>query len=229
MWVSFTAFFVAVSLGPFVHIAGINTYVIGPWAILRYVPVIEMARAPARFAIVAALGLCLLFAFRLEDLISCLRRRGRAIRYAAAGVVAAALTIELMPVPRPLYSASVPDVYKSIATTDETSGRLLELPTGIRDGVSSVGNFNASSQYFQTTHQRQLIGGYLSRVSRRRKADNARSPMLKTLMALSQDQDVTPEQTTAARSSRDESRAIVRHVRDRQQTPGLAAAPNVCG
>src|SRR6185503_18874293 len=99
---------------------------------------------------------------------------------------------------------SVPDVYQSIATTDEASGRLLELPTGIRDGVSSVGNFNASSQYFQTTHQRQLIGGYLSRVSRRRKADNARSPMLKTLMALSQDQDVTPEQTTAARSSRDE-------------------------
>jgi hypothetical protein len=173
-----------------------------------------MTRAPARFAIVAALGLSLLFAFSVEALSSRLRRRGRATRYATAGVVAVALTLELIPAPRRLYSAAVPSVYEVIATTDETSGRLLDLPTGIRDGVESLGNFSASSQYFQTTHQRQLIGGYLSRVSRKRKRDNEQTPMLKALLALSQGEDVTPGETRAAQESRDEflARSCVKWV-----------------
>ena len=57
-WIAFTLFFAVLSLGPFIHIAGQNTYVIGPWAPLRYMPIIDMARSPARFAVVATLGLC---------------------------------------------------------------------------------------------------------------------------------------------------------------------------
>jgi hypothetical protein len=46
--------------------------------------------------------------------------------------------------------------------------RLLELPVGARDGTSSVGNFTARSQFYQTFHEKPLVGGYLSRVSRKR-------------------------------------------------------------
>ena len=35
------------ALGPFVHVAGINTYVPGPWALLRYVPLIGLVHTPA--------------------------------------------------------------------------------------------------------------------------------------------------------------------------------------
>ena len=91
LWVAFTGFFVLLSLGPFVHIGGVNTYVIGPWALLRYVPVVGMARSPSRFAIVAVLGMSLLFAFAVQEL---LRRRAR-LGLAAAGLLAAALSVEL--------------------------------------------------------------------------------------------------------------------------------------
>lgn len=198
-WVAFTGFFVWLSLGPFINIAGINTYVIGPWALLRYLPVIGMARSPSRFAVVAVLGMSLMVAFALEEL----RRRYAPPRWAGA-LLAVILAIELLPAPRPLYSAAVPDVYRLVAATPgDESGRLLELPTGVRDGTSSLGNFNASSAYFQTSHRRPLIGGYLSRVSRWQKTENARAPMLRALFALSEGRKLSPMWMDEARQSRD--------------------------
>jgi len=170
-WVWFTALFVALSLGPFVHIAGINTYIPGPWAFLRYVPVIGMARAPSRFSIVAALGMSVLAGFALDVW---LRRSRGWSRRAMVACVLGALALELTPAPRQLYSADVPDVYQLVSAGAESSV-LLELPTGIRDGTSSIGDFNASTQFFQTRHHRPLVGGYLSRVSRWRKDENRRS------------------------------------------------------
>ena len=62
MWVALGLAFTLLALGPFVHIGGVNTYVPGPWALLRYVPVIGLARNPARFAVLIMLVLAVLFA-----------------------------------------------------------------------------------------------------------------------------------------------------------------------
>jgi hypothetical protein len=199
-WVVFTGIFIWLSLGPFVHVAGLNTHVIGPWALLRYVPVIGMARSPARFAIVAALGLSLLAAFAIARL----RWRPLGRGWIAAAVIALAV-IELAPAPRRLHSAAVPDVYTLVsapATRDE-AGRLLELPTGIRDGTSSLGDFSASSSFFQTSHRRPLVGGYLSRVSTWRKTEKLRQPMFAALMTLSEGGTLSLDETQRAVNARD--------------------------
>ena len=198
-WIWFSVVFASLALGPFVHVFGVNTYVPGPWALLRYVPVIGMARAPSRFAIVAALGASVLFGFAVDIL---RRNRGRHWRPAVA-LAALLLLIELTPVPRRLFTAAVPDVYNLIATDDE-SRAVLELPTGVRDGTSSLGDFNASSQYFQTRHHRRLVGGYLSRVSAWRKGEMMRSPTLGALVTLSGPGGVLPPgHLSAARDGRD--------------------------
>jgi hypothetical protein len=196
-WVGFAVCFGALSLGPFVHVAGVNTYVIGPWALLRYVPVVGLARSPSRLALVAILGLSLLFAFALEALVRC----GRRWRWAAGGL-AAAMAVELLAAPRPLYSAAVPDIYALVTHAASDSRRLLDLPTGVRDGLSSLGNFSAASNYFQTAHGRPLIGGYLSRVSTWRKRENERAPMLHALFALSEGRALAPSELEEARRSR---------------------------
>jgi hypothetical protein len=210
LWVAFTGFFLMLSLGPFVHIGGINTYVIGPWALLRYVPVVGMARSPSRFAIVAALGLSLLFAFAIEAL----RQSRVRPRMMWAAVLGAALVLELLPAPRALYSAAVPQVYQLIATTSDESGHLLELPSGVRDGTSSMGNFNPASPFFQTRHRRPLIGGYLSRVSRARKEMQRRTPMLRAIYAFSEGRIPPPDWIEAARAAREPflRRSCVRFV-----------------
>jgi hypothetical protein len=112
------------------------------------------------------------------------------------GAVAAVMLFELLPAPRPLYSATVPRFYERVAQY-EGQVRMLELPVGVRDGTSSIGNFSARSQFFQTVHGKPLIGGYLSRVSRRRIDEIRSDPMLAALVTLSEGGALDPSRERA--------------------------------
>jgi hypothetical protein len=183
--VTIAAGFALLALGPFVHVAGVNTYAPGPWALLRYVPVVGLARTPTRFAIVTALAVSLLFALALVEI----GRRWPERRRTLLAAIAVALVVELWPAPRPLYSAEISSIY-DIIRADPRPVRVLELPTGVRDGTSSTGNFSARYQFHQTVHGKRLMGGYLSRVSDRRLSEVRDSPTFSTLIALSQGDSV---------------------------------------
>ena len=45
-WSWITIGFALLALGPFIHVAGYNTHIPGPWALLRYVPGFGLARMP---------------------------------------------------------------------------------------------------------------------------------------------------------------------------------------
>ncbi len=188
-WLVLTGLFALLTLGPFVHVAGANTYVPGPWALLRYVPVLGSARMPARFAAPMMMGLALLFAESLAFLAGRQPARARAL----FTLVGAALAVELLPAPRPLYDARVPAIYRTIAA-DPRRIRVMELPLGFRDGESSYGNFSAASQFYQTFHQKPLIGGYLSRISRRELERQFQFPVVRTLTTLSEGGEPTAAQ-----------------------------------
>jgi hypothetical protein len=98
-----------------------------------------------------------------------------------------------------LYSAAIPAIYERVARDPRPDVRVLELPTGVRDGASSLGNFNARTQYFQTAHGKAIVGGYLSRVSPRRKAANRRSPVMNALMSYSEGRTPLVAEQQAAR------------------------------
>lgn len=193
-WVTFTLIFTGLALGPFVHVAGLNTLVPGPWALLRYAPVFSMTRMPPRFAIVAALGLSMLFALALVQV----GRRYPRQRRALLALVAALLAFELWPGPRPLYSASVSPVY-DVIRDDPRPVRVLELPFGVRDGVTSAGDSSARYQFNQAFHGKRLMGGYLSRVSSRRFSEVRESPMLTGLLTLSEGRTLSPGDEAALR------------------------------
>jgi hypothetical protein len=185
LWGWLAVVFGAFALGPFVHIAGVNTHIPGPWALLRYLPVIGLARTPSRFSIIVMLMVAVLFGAAL----TWLGRRWPSRRPLILATIGVLLAIELLPAPLTLHSATVPTIYHRIAAAPQDV-RVLELPFGIRDGTSSIGDFNARSQYFQTVHGKRLIGGYLSRVSRRRLTDTRRDPMLDALIWLSEGREL---------------------------------------
>ena len=191
-WVAMTVSFALLALGPFIRVAGIETYVPGPWALLRYVPIIGGARMPTRFVVPAMLAFAVLFAVCLSRLASGPRRR---IILAA---VAAGLVFELWPAPRPLHTAAVPAIYGQIRE-DPRNIRVLELPFGIRDGVMSEGDFSASSQFYQTYHEKALIGGYLSRIPMTEVAKYRRFPLLSALLDLSERLPLDPAMERVAR------------------------------
>lgn len=181
LWGSLALVSAALALGPFVHVAGVNTQIPGPWALLRYVPLIGLARTPGRFSVVVMLAMAVLFACALRWL----SRRVPGRRRVLLAAVGTLLVVELLPAPRPLYSAAIPRIYRHVQAAPEEV-RVLELPFGVRDGTSSAGNFSARSQFFQTAHGKRLIGGYLSRVSRRRVSEIRSDSMLDALIWLSE-------------------------------------------
>ena len=188
--------FALMSLGPFVYLAGVNTYIPTPWALLRYLPLIGEARMPSRMAIVATMAVAVMFAGALSTWTARVpRRRG----WILLGV-AALLWIDLMPAPRPLFAAGIPAVYERIAA-DPRPISVLALPTGVRDGLSSLGNFTAHSQFFQTVHGKRIVGGYLSRTTPQRRASYLDDPVLGPLVDLSEGRPVSRDRWEAARAA----------------------------
>jgi len=217
VWIGFTVAFALLALGPFVQIGRVNTYVPGPWALLRYVPLVELARAPSRLIIVADLGLSICLAFALVAI----RQSGTGHRRVTIGALALLLALELLPAPRRLYDAAVPSVYAVIRADADESRRVLELPVGVRDGTSSMGDFNASIQYYQTVHRKPLVGGYVSRVSDLRKLEYKKLPVLSALMAMSEGTPVPEDLTRQLLANRREfvTRSCIGYVViDRERT-----------
>jgi hypothetical protein len=200
-WLWTTVVFSLLALGPFIHVAGINTYIPGPWALLRYVPIVGLARSPSRFVVVAALFVALLFAMALVAI----GRRWPRQRRLVLALVTVLLIVELSPVPRTLYAGSVPKVFHDIASDPRQDIRVLSLPFGLRDGTSSLGDFNPLTQYQQTVHGKRLVGGYLSRVTRQQKRSLLRFPVLDAMITLSAPDDgtLTEAQRRRAFASRD--------------------------
>lgn len=174
------------ALGPFIQIAGMNTHIPTPWAFLRYVPLVGLARSPSRFAVLVMMGLGTLFALALVHVTSRYAETRPDRRRLILAAVAALLVFELSPAPRTLYSAEVPAIYRTIASDPSPSVRVLGLPLGVRDGASSIGDYSAQSQYYQTAHGKGILGGYISRVSDRRKHRLQSIPMYDALMTLSE-------------------------------------------
>jgi hypothetical protein len=191
-WIAIAVAFGVLALGPFIHAAGFNTHVPGPWSLLRYVPGFGLARMPTRFAIVASMGVAVLLAGALASIGTRWPQRRRL----TGAIVAVLLVFELWPAPRPLYSAAISPIYDRIAA-DPRPVRVLSLPFGVRDGTWATGNFRPRSLFDQTRHGKSLIGGYLSRVSPLR-VERMRHdyPTLDALIALSEVPPITPEITT---------------------------------
>jgi len=194
LWMGITIGFGLLAMGPFLRIAGVGTSIPLPWAFLRYLPVIGDARMPQRLAVVAILGFAVLFTAALAALGTRYPRRRPAI-VAAVGV---ALGLELLPAPRNLHVVRIPEVYQIIAA-DPRPVRVLSLPYGIRDGLSSFGNFNPASQVFQTVHEKSILGGYLSRVPPPTRTFHLDMPMLASLAELSEGRTPSSERLEAAR------------------------------
>jgi hypothetical protein len=178
-WLGFTALFAALALGPFILAGGAATYIPGPWALLRYVPGIGMARSPTRFAVLAALGSAILFGRLLAT--AELGRHRKLVLYAIASI----LGLELLLPPRRIFATGMPEMYQIIAE-DSCDVVVLRLPMGIKDGTRQRGYFSSDTQFDQIFHAKRLLGGYLSRLSDETVAAYEHDPTVRALLDLSE-------------------------------------------
>lgn len=136
------------AMGPTLQIAGRNTGVPLPYALLNLLPGIERARRPSHFVILSTLLLALLVAFGVDWLLKRLAGRWRLL---LGIVLVLAIGFEYLPQPLPRLFPRTHPYYTELAADE---GAILNLPP--RDESSEP-------MVAQIVHGRPISGGYLSR------------------------------------------------------------------
>lgn len=179
-WTVIGLVFFVWALGPHLRVFGMNTAMILPQALLRYIPIVNNVRIPGRAMVVVTLGLAALASVFIA------RWRPSAIgRRTALAALGFFLVVESAPSPFPVVKLAAPQLYQTLRDRPE-AGAVLELPLGIRDGLGGRGSFNEMQFYYQTVHGRPLVGGYLSRLPTSVVAAYASDPLLNFLLDASE-------------------------------------------
>lgn len=180
LWAAVGGAFLLWSLGPHLTVFGVNTGMILPQAVLRYLPVLSNARIPGRAMVVVFLAAAVLSALALAEL----RRRSPRRGWLLGGILAAML-IDNMAAPVPFVPISAPAIYQTLRDQPE-SGVTLELPIGIRDGFGVHGHLDHRVLFYQTVHERPVTGGFVARLSPTVKARYENDPLFAALLELSE-------------------------------------------
>ena len=142
---------VVMSLGPVLILAGNETGLPMPYALLNNVPFIGASRQPLRFLATAGMVLSLLAAFGFAWLLP--RVRADRTRWAVTVGVLALVAVEMVALPRRLERTQ-PNGAVAYLKANSEPGAVLEVP---------YGDYSALSLLHQTQHERPIVGGYTSR------------------------------------------------------------------
>jgi hypothetical protein len=178
-WAVAALFFALIMLGPTLIIGGQPTGIPLPFALLRAIPFVNANRYPVRFNVMLMLALTPLVAFGAARLLQPRRVPHRV----ALGALSALLVFEQLVLPIPMSDLRVPPVYQTIRN-DPGDFTVLELPLGWRGSVEMQGRLEDRAQFFQTVHQKRLLGGITSRTPQFKTQYFLEAPVINSLIAL---------------------------------------------
>jgi hypothetical protein len=176
-WLTIGLVFFVWALGPFLRVAGRDTALILPDALLRYLPVISNAHIPGRALVVAQLATAMVCA----GIVIQLNLTRMAIAAVAALVVLDSLTL-------PFQLDRVPTggtVEQTLASPQWPAGAVLEVPMGVADGFGDLGRLDFRSLAWQMRHGRPITGGFAARVPDRIKRAYTSDPILGRILRMS--------------------------------------------
>jgi hypothetical protein len=166
------------ALGPHLSVFGHNTGMILPEAVLRYLPVISNARIPGRAMVVVYLALAVLGALGFA------RQRQDGLRQTLSVGVIAFCAIDFLPAPFPLLTLDHPALFDVLRSRPEV-GAVLDVPLGIRDGFGELGALDTRILWYQTIHERPVVGGFVARLAPSIERVYQADPLLSALLRAS--------------------------------------------
>lgn len=168
------------SLGPRLQAGGGDTGLPLPYALVADLPILNVNRTPARFAVLPALAVAVLAGIGLTAVTEAVRRRPRRAAQLVPAALAGLLAFELLPVPYPTTPLP-PLALAGRVRAEAGAGTLLELPYGADD---------TQRMFFQTVHARPIFEGYTARRVERDFLE--RTPVLADLMRRADEPDIVP-------------------------------------
>ena len=180
-WLASALFFALLLLGPTLIVAGQDTHLPMPFALIRAIPFVNANRYPVRFNTMLMLALVPLVALGAARLWQ--------TRRAFLGALIAFLAFEQLAFPIPLTDLRAPKVFETIRE-EPGDFAVMDLPLGWRDSVAILGKIDYTAQFLQTTHEKHLIGGLVSRHPAWKFQYFLELPVLNSLIALENGQDI---------------------------------------
>ena len=176
LWLFAVAVFLGWALGPYLVVFGLNTGLPLPQLLMRFVPIVSNARIPGHAIVFVILGVSVLLAMAIAA--SGLRES----RWKTLALIAFIL-VDFCAAPFPMHRLDAPPVYERLAALP--MGGVLEVPFGFRDGFGEEGRFGPSALYYQSIHEKPIVGGYIARLPPSVRAKYHESPVLDSLIRLS--------------------------------------------
>jgi hypothetical protein len=156
VWIAVIVVFAALALGPDLHVAGWTVPVVSwvmPYRLLAAAPYLDIARVPARFVVMAAMGVAMLAAFGARRILAGASPGGAS---AIASSLVALIACESLVVPLPTQTTATPRFFERLRA-EPGPGVILEAPIPSDPARLPV------RMLWQTVHERPVFGGYLSR------------------------------------------------------------------
>ena len=177
VWVLTFVFFVLLSFGSELRWDGRPLGIPMPYRVLATIPVLQTARAPARFSLVAVLGAAMLAAQALGFLEE--RIRGRRATWLTVGAFAT-IAFEFAAFPFPTAPLPYGGVFTALAR-EPADSVVLDVPLAWRDAFVTVGVEDPTSTAAQVLHGKRRLGGIVARVDPRRLQAETRLPFVSEL------------------------------------------------
>lgn len=193
-WLVSTFFFTIISLGPILHFNGAvaftdsNLKIPLPYQILyNTIPFLKNCRTVGRFFVIATLGYSVLAGYGFSELLKYKPERKKLI----FTIVGFLLIFEYLSIPYPTTPVSVPDFYYQISN-DKDNYAMLEIPQN-----SNAGYMDFQDLYYQTVHNKALVGGYSARYPANVGDFQRKTPFIKELQYYSMGtKDILQEDVT---------------------------------
>jgi hypothetical protein len=154
-WAVSALVFFLFCLGPFLHINGETSFSVSgysffiplPYAVFMHIPVFSLARVPSRWDIMLMLSLAILAGYSLEYLFKNSPKNKLAFLF---GLL---ILFEFLSVPITMSNGAIPAFYREISN-ESCNYAIVEVPL----------LWYAEPMYYQTSHGKSLVGGYVSRL-----------------------------------------------------------------
>jgi len=191
LWTLIFFVFVIFSLGPSLKVFGFDKFIIDtntfsyssplPYFIFHFIPILKDFRAPGRFFIMFSLAAAILSGFALLGIKEIFK--GKRIWFLVFSILLASLIFldSYHPFIFPSNKSSPHPFYQKMAE-DKNEYTILDLPLLVRSGYYDFGYGDASPFFYQTIHNKKIIGGYIARIPNRYYDFYEKIPLLKAII-----------------------------------------------
>ncbi len=193
-WFLASLVFALFVLGPQIAVNGRPTGLAGPFILVQTLPFFKGNRYPSRYSVMLFLSLAPLAAFGFAALAAKINSGKRQARLLALGLIFLFL-FEHLSTPLPQSNMIIPQPYQRIAQ-DKGDFALLDIPFGWRNGFRLTGAWTTGimfGQFYQTQHQKPLLGGNTSRNPEFKFQYFTAAPIINSLTLLETGHELPPE------------------------------------